>query len=99
MSGDNILLPGRPPALTREFTGEASPRLEGVFGERDFLPEWDLFKAERAAGPPKVERAGDVTVITLADGRRDAQDMLAGDLDAVTVSSRGCHLLLDLSNV
>jgi len=99
MSRDTILPLSRPPAPDRELTGETSPWLEGDLRDPDFLPEGDFFKVGRAAGPPKVERAGDVIVITLADGRRDAGDMLARELDGATLGLRGCHLLLDLSKV
>lgn len=48
---------------------------------------------------PKVERSGDVTVITFT-GRRYAMDnRLAGDLDGRTAGLGAGHLLLDFKNV
>jgi anti-anti-sigma factor len=49
--------------------------------------------------PPKVERRGDVTIITMAGGKRDLDDMVAAELDGRTDGPAGRHLLLDFANV
>lgn len=99
MSGDEIMQMNRPPAAGRTFSGQPGAWLNGVFSDPDFLPEGDVFKEGGAAGPAKVERAGDVTVITLSGGRRHDGDLLAQELDGTTVGLSVCHLLLDLRNV
>jgi anti-anti-sigma factor len=49
---------------------------------------------------PKVEQSEDVRIITFRpDGTRDAQNMLAVDLEVCTDGSCGCHLMLDFTHV
>jgi len=49
---------------------------------------------------PKVERGGDVTIITFtADAVRDVEDVLARELGGLTAGLAGRHLLLDFTNV
>jgi anti-anti-sigma factor len=49
--------------------------------------------------PPKVERSGNVVVLTFSKNRRDLDNVLADELDGPTGDLAGCHLLLDFSNV
>lgn len=49
---------------------------------------------------PKMERHGDTAIIKFAGGRtRNADDMIALELEAHTDHLEACHLLLDFSNV
>jgi anti-sigma B factor antagonist len=50
--------------------------------------------------PPKVERSGNLTIITLQGGKhRDVENMIARELAAHADGLEGGHLLLDFSNV
>jgi anti-anti-sigma factor len=50
--------------------------------------------------PLKLERSGNVTVVTFAGGTiRGLESILAGELDARTDWLEECHLLLDFTNV
>lgn len=49
---------------------------------------------------PKVERTGNVTVITFtADAIRDVENVIARELEGHTDNGAECHLLLDFTNV
>jgi len=50
--------------------------------------------------PPKVERTGNVTVITFtADAIRDVENVIARELEGHAAGGAECHLLLDFINV
>jgi anti-anti-sigma factor len=50
--------------------------------------------------PPKVERCGNITVITFThDAIRDVEDVIARELEVLPVETGVQHLLLDFMNV
>ncbi len=49
---------------------------------------------------PKMERNDDTAIITLVGGKiRDAEDMIAAELETLTNDLDMCHLLLDFTNI
>ena len=52
-------------------------------------------------GPaPKVQRSGNVTIVTFTGGRaRGVENVLAEELEGLTDGLGECHLLLDFTNV
>ena len=56
--------------------------------------------AADSAVPPKVERCGNITVVTFThDAIRDVEDVIARELEALPVEAGVQHLLLDFTNV
>jgi anti-anti-sigma factor len=56
--------------------------------------------ATGAPGSPKVERCGNITVITFTrDAIRDVEDVIARELGALSAEPGVQHLLLDFTNV
>lgn len=56
--------------------------------------------AGRGAVPPKVERCGNITVITFTrDAIRDVENVIARELEVLPVETGVQHLLLDFANV
>jgi anti-anti-sigma factor len=48
---------------------------------------------------PKLERSGNVTILTFTENKRDLDNMLADELAGHAPELAGCHMLLDFSNV
>lgn len=54
----------------------------------------------RSRSPPKVERSGEITIITFtADAIRDVESVIARELDTLNSDTGQQHLLLDFTHV